>query len=272
MKKLQDKVVLITGASSGIGAALAEEFAQKGAKLALLARRFERLQALVEKIQATGAKAAAFASDVTNMESLQSTVSQTEQQLGPIDIVVANAGFGVVGDFERLTVEDYQRQFETNIYGVLKTIYATLDSLKKTQGRLVLIGSVAGYITTPKASAYAMSKYALRSLAEGLYAELAPYGISVTLISSGFVKTEIRTINNQGVYQANLKDPIPTWLRISALKAAQLIVKATISRKREQILSFHGKVALFINWMFPGLLPHIFRWRRLRKRKSSLQQ
>lgn len=268
MKKLHNKIVFITGASSGIGEALAEAFAANGAHVALLARRFERLQHLAKKLQSTGVKAVAFNSDVTKAETLQAAVEGTHQQLGLIDIVVANAGFGVVGKVEDLSIEDYQRQFETNVYGVLKTLYATLDDLKKTRGRLVIIGSVAGYISVPKTSAYSMSKYAIRALTEALYAELAPFGISVTLISPGFIKTEIRNVDNQGVYQAKANDPIPAWLRVSASQAANKIVKAVIARKREQVISVHGKVALCFNALFPGLLPHLFRRRSLRKTSS----
>lgn len=269
MNTLQNKVVLITGASSGIGEALAHAFAQQGATVVLAARRIERLQQMATEIKQAGGKALAVACDVTNENDLPAAVTQIHQTFGSIDIVVANAGFGVVGKFEKLHLEDYQRQFNTNVFGVLRTIYATLDDLKKTQGQLVLIGSVASYISGTKSSPYAMSKYAIRSLAESLYAELAPQGIAITLITPGFIDTEIRHVNNQGEYQLEIKKPAYQKIRMPAKQAAQIMLKAIQRKKREKVITFHGKAALFINFLFPGLMPHFFRWYTLRKFKKS---
>ncbi len=269
MNTFQNKVVFITGASSGIGEALARAFAEQGASVVLAARRIERLQQLATELKQVGSKVLAVACDVTSENDLFAAVTAVHQTFGPIDIVVANAGFGVVGSFEKLHLEDFQRQFNTNVFGVLRTIYATLEDLKKTQGQLVLIGSVAGYISAPKATPYSMSKFALRALAECLYGELAPVGIAVTLISPGFINTEIRHVDNQGQFHSDVKDPVYQKIRMPVQQAAQIMIKAILSKKREKVITFHGKVALFINFLFPGLLPHIFRWITLRKFKKS---
>src|SRR5262249_55599175 len=184
--------VLITGASSGIGAALARECASKGAALVLTARRLDRLEALCREIEAMGRQALAVPCDVTVDGDLERVASAARQRFGRIDVVVANAGFGVVGPVERLTLADYRRQLETNVFGVLRTIHATLGDLRAARGRLVVIGSVSGHIATPGASAYAMSKFAVRALAEALGHELAGDGVSVTLVSPGFVESDIR--------------------------------------------------------------------------------
>lgn len=262
----KDKVILITGASSGIGAALAKSFAQEKAKLALLARRPNKLEAIASVCKMSNSQAVALICDVCKEKELKMAVATVQQQLGAIDVVIANAGFGVVANVENLTLDDFQRQFETNVYGVLRTLYATLDDLKKTKGRLVIIGSASGHISIPKYAAYAMSKHAITALAETLYAELAPYGISVTLISPGFVKTEIRNINNLGVYEEGTRDPLPEWLRLDADKAAEIIIKAIRLRQRERIITVSGKLGVILNRIFPGLLPRFFRWQAMRKK------
>ncbi|MBS0288723.1 MAG: SDR family NAD(P)-dependent oxidoreductase [Proteobacteria bacterium] len=259
----KDKVVLITGASSGIGAALAKAFAKQGAKLALLARRQAKLEALIKELQPC--QAMAIVCDVTQDKALSHAVAQAEQTLGSLDVVIANAGFGVVDYVEKLNLSDFHRQFETNVYGVLRTIYATLDNLKKTKGRLVLIGSAAGYMSMPQYGAYTMSKHAITALAQTLFAELKPYGISVTLITPGLIKTEIRNINNFGQYEAGTRDPLPDWLRLDADKAASIMIKAIQKRQREKIITLNAKLGIWLNRLFPGLLPWFFQRKILRK-------
>ncbi len=269
-KTFKNKVVLITGASSGIGEAMARAFAAEGASLGLLARRYDRLENLVSDCQKKGGKALAIASDVTKDEDLPKAVEEIHNKLGTIDIVIANAGFGVSGFVENLNLADFQRQFETNVYGVLRTIYATLDDLKKSKGRLVIIGSGVGHISVPKASPYTMSKFAVRTLSECLYAELAPYGISVTLISPGLVKSEFRQVNNLGQYQGeDAREPIPQWLRLNTDKAANIILTAVRNRKRERIITFNAKLGVFINRLFPGLLHWYFKRQAMRKFKKK---
>lgn len=258
MKKFEDQVVLITGASSGIGAALAREFAREGAHLSISARRPDRLQSVSKEIINLGRKVFSVQCDVTcemTEEGIHSVVEKTVQQFGKIDVVIANAGYGVAGEFEKLTLEDYRRQFETNVFGVLRTLYASLEALKKTKGRFVIIGSVAGHFTNPASSAYSMSKYAVRALAEALQHELRPHGISVTLISPGLVESEFQQVDNKGVFhpEAPAKRSLPGWIFMPTAKAARQIVRAIWKRKREKIITGHGKILVFLKNHFPNL-------------------
>lgn len=253
--QFQHKNVLITGASSGIGAELARAFAKEGANLALLARRTDRLLELVAETEKQGVKAQALTCDVTQEHDQVLAVEKVHASLGIIDVVVANAGFGVVDDFEKLTISDFERQFETNIYGVLRTVYATLDDLKKSKGRLVIIGSALGHMVMPQYGAYCMSKFAMTALAESLYIELAVHGISVTLINPGYINTEFRNINKFGKYQEGLRPATANRTRMDADKAASIIVEATRARKRECTITLLGKVGVLIHRLFPGLLP-----------------
>src|SRR5439155_19177342 len=168
-----------------------------------------------------------------------------------LDVVVANAGFGVVGSLESLSVEDYRRQFDTNVLGVLRTIYAALPEIEKTKGRVVIIGSVAGWAASPGASAYAMSKFAVRALADAITPELGLSGVKVTLISPGFVASNIRRVDNQGTLHAGAKDPIPRWLVMTTQKAAGQILQAVARGKREAIITGHGKILVAIQRFMP---------------------
>lgn len=245
-------VVLITGASSGIGEALAREYARRGFDLALCARRLDRIEALGRELGAQGRRVLPIACDVTRREDLDRAVAETRARLGRIDTVIANAGFGVAGAFEGLSAEDYRRQFETNIYGVLHTVWAALPALKESCGKLGLIGSVTSYISLPGNSAYAMSKAAVLALGDSLFHELKPSGVSVTLIHPGFVDSEIRKVDNTGALHPHAKEPIPGWLRMPSHVAARQIYCAIERRERERVVTVHGKIAVFIKRHFPS--------------------
>ncbi|HUN62614.1 MAG TPA: SDR family NAD(P)-dependent oxidoreductase [Candidatus Sulfotelmatobacter sp.] len=250
-----NKSVLITGASSGIGEELALQLAQLDARLTLTARRRELLDALAQKIAATG-KAAPLVvpADVTHDADLPHAVSEALRVHNRLDIVIANAGFGVVGAFKKLTLEDYRRQFETNVFGLLRTVYAALPAIEKSQGNVVLIGSVAGWGATPGASPYAMSKFAVRALANSITAELALSSVKVTLISPGFVASNIRRVDNQGTLHAGANEPIPAWLVMPTDKAVRQILRAIARGQREAIITGHGKALVAIQRFAPWIL------------------
>jgi short-subunit dehydrogenase len=250
----RDKAVLVTGASSGIGAELARQLGEAGANLTLAARRRELLENVAQQIRVSGRSRPLVAEcDVTRDGDLERAVTQSVGQWGKLDIVVANAGFGVVGAMKKLSLEDYRRQFETNVFGVLRTLYAALPEIEKTRGNLVIIGSVAGWVAAPGASPYTMSKFAVRALAGSIAAELRPAGVKVTLISPGFVTSNIRRVDNQGKLQAGAEDAIPAWLVMRTDDAARQILRAVARGRREAIITGHGKmlVALerFVPWV-----------------------
>ncbi len=261
--------MLITGASSGIGAALARQFAREGADLVVAARRVDRLAALRAEVEGMGRAALAVRCDVTVDGDVERAAAAARERFGRIDVVVANAGFGVVGPVERLTLADYRRQFETNVFGVLRTVYATLADLRRARGRLVVIGSVSGHLATPDSSPYAMSKFAVRALAEALGHELAGAGVSVTLISPGFVESEIRRVDNEGALRAGVRGPVPAWLVTPTATAARRIVGAVARRRREAIITGHGRLAVFLQRHAPWLVAWGVRRFGVRSRPES---
>ncbi len=256
----QGQSVFITGASAGIGAALAEAFAQQGARVALAARRMEKIESLARRIESAGGKSLAVACDVTSRASLDAAVKTVVEAFGGIDVVVANAGFGVSGPFEKLQTGDYRRQFDTNFFGVLDTIYAVLPHLAVSKGRLGIVSSVMGRMASPSASAYCSSKFALCGLAESLYYELAERGISVTCIEPGLVATEFRKVDNEGNFHADAPDPAPNWLAISPQQAAKTILHGLEKRRFEVVVSGHGKLLLLFSRHLPWLFRAVLRW------------
>src|SRR5262252_3043950 len=250
----QGKAVLITGASSGIGEELAWQLGQAGAQLTLAARRRELLEKLAQRIAAAGTAPLVVQCDVTQDGSLQKAVDESVSHWGKLDVAIANAGFGVVGALKKLTVEDYRRQFETNVFGVLRTIYAALPEIEKSKGNIAIIGSVTGWASTPGSSPYAMSKFALRALANAITPELRLSGVKVTLVSPGFVASNIRRVDNHGQFHEGSKDSIPPWLMMPTEKAARQILGAIARGNREAIITGHGKALVFLERFMPWVI------------------
>jgi short-subunit dehydrogenase len=254
--RFQGLVALITGASSGIGAAVAREFAREGAHTVLMARRAERIEALAGELSRGGQSSLAITGDVTRDGDPERAVDLARSKFGRLDVAVANAGFSVGGRLVDLTLEDYRRQLETNVFGVLRTLYAALPELQKTQGRIVVVGSFLGMLPVPMATPYCMSKFALDALCDGISQELAPQGVSVTHILPGFVASEIYQVDNRGV---RLEAPLPRrtppgWLLLSPAQTARQIVSAAYRRKRTRIIGLHARIGIALQRHFPGLV------------------
>jgi short-subunit dehydrogenase len=238
--------VLITGASSGIGAGLAREFARRGTRVALVARRAEQLESLAAELRAAGGQASAHRADVTVDGDIARVIAELAAQGVTPNIVIANAGFGVVGRAQSLEITDFQRQFDTNVFGVLRTLHETFPALRATRGRFVIMGSVSGHLSVPGGAPYAMSKFAVRALAEALHGDLRPAGVGCTLISPGFVDSDIRRVDNSGGLHAQAHDPIPAWLRMNTAKAARIMARGILRGRREVVVTLHGKLIVFM--------------------------
>jgi len=249
------KSVLITGASSGIGRTLALQLGAAGAQLTLSARRADLLAALAAELVHAGAASPVISvGDVTRDGDPDRAVADAVSRFSKLDVVFANAGFGVVGNFERLELSDYRRQFETNVFGVLRTLKACDAQIRRQRGNVVLIGSVAGYCATPGNSAYCMSKFAIRALARSITPELARVGVAVTLISPGFVASNIRKVDNLDRFHAGAPDPLPAWLVVDTERACRQILRAVAARRAEAIITGHGKVLVAVERFAPWIL------------------
>ena len=249
-----EPAVLITGASSGIGAGLAREFVRRGLRVALVARRVEQLETLAAELRQAGGRATAHAGDVTVDGDIGRVVAALAAQNIVPSIVVANARFWIVGKVQNLSQSDYRRQLETNFFGVLRTFQESFEALKRAQGRFVIMGSVAGHISAPGGSPYAVSKFAVRALAEALHGDLKGTGVGCTLVSPGFVDSDIRRTDNRGGFHPEAPDPIPAWLRMRTDQAARIMVRGILAGKREVKVTFHGKIMIFVGRHLSGLM------------------
>lgn len=249
-ERFLDQVVWITGASSGIGEALAREFYAQGALVALSSRRVERLDMLKASL---GPKAFVYPLDITDSQEAKNTADQIAQDLGHIHVAVANAGYGVQGPFMSLDEEVWRKQYETNVFGTIWTLKAAIPHVIKNKGRIALTSSVAAKMALKNSSAYSSSKAALTGIANALYQELYALGVSVTNLVPGIIESEICQIDNQGNFQENTQDPRPKFLMCSAPKAAKDMAEAIYLRKREAVITGHGKAAAFLADHLPSL-------------------
>jgi NADP-dependent 3-hydroxy acid dehydrogenase YdfG len=187
---VKDKVVVITGASSGLGEATARRLVQHGAKLVLGARRLDRLQALARELSL--GEDAAVQTDVTQCEQVRHLVDHAARSHGRIDVIINNAGLMPHSPLERGKVQDWDRMIDVNLKGVLYGIAAALPHMKaQRSGHIINVSSVAGHKVRPGSAVYAATKTAVRVLSEGLRQEVKPYNIRTTVISPGAVATEL---------------------------------------------------------------------------------
>jgi len=190
--KIRGKVVVITGASSGLGEAAARLLSAQGATVVLGARRSDRLQSLADELSGSGGKALAVATDVTHRNQVKRLVDAAAQKFGRVDVMINNAGIMPRAPLERLTIDDWDRTIDVNIKGVLYGIAAALPHMKKQKsGHMIFVSSVAGHKIGPDFAVYAATKHAVRALAEGFRQEVKPYNIRTTIISPGAVATEL---------------------------------------------------------------------------------
>jgi len=254
MTNTEEKVVWITGASSGIGKAMAFEWARLGYKVVISARRKELLEEIARDIKSLGHQALVVPVDVMEEESIQNAVQSIVNTWGRLDVAVANAGFGVFGSIDKLTNEDWIRQLQGNVVGLALTVKYALPHLKKNQGRIGLVGSVGAYLPNPNVGAYGASKAAVHSIGLTLQVELMGTGVSCTTIHPGFVVSEIAKIDNEGIWHPERPDPRPANLMWPTDKAAKVMVKAIVSRRRNYIFTTHGRVIVWLQRWFPGLV------------------
>ncbi len=189
---IQGKVVVITGASSGLGEATARDLSAQGATVVLGARRADRIEALADELTRRGGKALAVPTDVIHSEQVKKLVDAAVQKYGRIDVMINNAGLMPQSPLERLRIDEWDRMIDVNIKGVLYGIAAALPYMKQQKsGHIINVSSVAGHKVRAGGAVYAATKHAVLALSEGLRQEVKPYNIRTTVISPGAVATEL---------------------------------------------------------------------------------
>ncbi len=246
----EGRVVLITGASSGIGAATARLLARQGMRVVLTARRQDRLEALAREIEREGGAALAIPADLSDPSAREALVDQVEACWGPVEVLINNAGFGYYATVEDTPWEVVRRMFEVNILAMIHLTQRVVPGMRRLgRGHILNIASVAGYISTPPLTVYSATKFAVVGFSEGLRRELEPHGIHVTVISPGPVRTEF------GRAASGLEvDPgeVPGGLAPEAI--ARAIARALRRPVPEIVIPARYIPAIWINRALPRLV------------------
>jgi short-subunit dehydrogenase len=261
---LRGKVVFITGGSRGLGLAMAEEFARRGAEIAICARDAEELERARQTIEReTGGKVMTFVCDVSDREQVESTVQKVHTHFGSIDVLVNNAGIISVGPVENQTLTDFEEAMNVNFWS---QVYATLAVLpemrRKGEARVVNITSIGGKVSVPHLLPYSCSKFAAVAFSEGLRAELAKTGVKVVTVAPGLMRTgshinaEFKGKHSQEFTWFSLSGTNP-MTSISVSRAAKQIVDATVSGRAELIITWQAELLARFHGLAPGLTTEI---------------
>jgi len=257
---MKDSVVIITGASKGIGAELARQLAAKGARLALAARDRDGLERVAAECAALGAKAEAIVTDVAVEEDCRRLVERTVAAFGRIDTLVNNAGATMWARFEDIRdMSILERIMKVNYLGAVYCTHHALPHLKASRGRLVGISSLAGRTGVPTRTGYAASKHAMMGFFDSLRIELADTGVTVTMICPGFVSTGIRENATGPDGKPILVSPVKEGEVMGVEECARMTLKAIEARQRELVMTARGRIGLFLKLVAPGLIDRIAR-------------
>jgi short-subunit dehydrogenase len=252
---MKDNVVMITGASKGIGAEMARQLAAGGARIALAARDLPALEQVAAECRARGATAEAIACDVTVDADCRRLAERTVAAFGRIDTLVNNAGATMWARFDEITdVEALARIMDVNYMGAVRCTHHALPHLKASRGRLAGIASLTGLTGVPTRSGYAASKHAMRGFFDSLRIELEDSGVSVTMVYPGFVATGIRENCTGADGKPALIDPVDKARVMSVQECTRLIVRAIETRKREEVMTMKGKFGQWLRLIAPKVI------------------
>ena len=254
---IKSKVVIVTGASSGIGEATARQFGREGAKVVLAARRLDRLEALAQEINdmGTGAETLVAEADLSRLEDIQSLIGKTMDTFGRIDVLVNNAGFGRLDWLEKLDPKkDIEAQFDVNVLGVVQTTRQALPvMIEQRAGHIINMCSMAGLVATPTYTIYAACKHAVHGFSEALRREVKPWGIDVSMIYPGGVATEFA--HNAGI-KRKTQATTPKFLLLSAEDVGRAVVQLVRHPRAMWIIPRLWSVTALINKLFPSFVDY----------------
>ena len=252
-----DKVVIITGASSGIGKACALEFADKGAKVVLAARNENELLKVKNSIIKMGGEASFKKTDIRRIDDCKDLIDKTIGEYGKIDVLINNAGVSMRASFEDLDLRIIKEMIDTNFYGAVYCTKFALPHLLNQKGTIICVSSISGLTPLPGRTGYCASKHAMDGFFNTLRLENSKKGLNVLVVHPGFTSSNIR---NSALDKNNHKQketPRNEERMMSSQKVAQKIVKAVIKRKRDLILTPQGKLVVWLYRKFPGMTDRI---------------
>lgn len=250
-----ENVVIITGASSGIGRGLALQLAEQGAWLVLAARDEERLQAVADECEQRGGVTLVVRTDVANKEDCRNLINQTIATFGRIDTLINNAGITMWARFEDISdFEPFENIMKVNYLGSVYCTHYALPHLKESRGRIVGISSLTGKTGVPTRSAYAASKHAMAGFFDSLRIELMGTGVTITMIYPGFVASEVRSRALGPDGKPLGESPVQEDKVMTVEECATIIIKAMAKRKREVVMTTLGKVGQWLKLIAPSLV------------------
>jgi short-subunit dehydrogenase len=255
---LEDKVVIITGASSGIGRELAHQLADRDAWLVLAARREDRLESVKVECLQRGGRAIVVPTDVCEPYQCARLVQRTLEAFGRIDVLVNDAGITMWATFDEVSdLAIFDQIMRTNYLGSVYCTYYALPSLKQFHGQIVGISSLTGKTGVPTRSGYAASKHAMAGFFDSLRIEMAPYGVSVSMIYPGFVASEVRAQALGPDGKSLVTSPVKEGQVMTAQTCARLILEVMQNRKRELVMTLRGKLGQWLKLIAPALVDRI---------------
>lgn len=266
--KFKNTIVLITGATSGIGLACAEVFGREGAKLAITGRNLDKLNETSERLRRQNIPVLPILADAALERDNEQMALATLKHYGRIDILINNAGISMRALFQDLSMEVFRKVMDTNFMG---TVYATnycLPAILASKGSIIGISSINGYRGTPARTAYTASKYAMNGFFEALRTEVMKQGVHVLVVAPGFTASNIRNSALTGDGTAQGESPRDEGKMMTAEAVAEKLMKSTLNRKRDLILTGQGKLAVFLNKWIPGILDDIV-YKQMAKEKDS---
>ena len=252
---MKNKVVIITGASSGIGKALAYEFAKQGASICLAARNLEMLEKVQKDLENQGVKALSVQTDVTKEDDCRNLITKTIEYFSKIDILINNAGISMRAILDDLDISVIEKVMNVNFWGTVYCTKYALPYIQSTKGSIVGVISIAGYLGLPGRTGYSASKFAVRGFLDTVRVENLKKDVHVMLAAPGFTASNIRNeaLNAAGGKQG--ESPRNEEKMMSAERCAEIIVCGIRKRTREVIMTFvEGKVAVFLQKWWPTLL------------------
>jgi short-subunit dehydrogenase len=256
-RNMKDKIVLITGGSSGIGKALAFEFGRKGSRVVITARNEDRLRDVETELNEHGIEALAIPADSSKLSDNEKIIKKVVEQFGRLDVLINNAGISMRALFEDLDLEVFERLMNINFNGAVYMTKCALPHILKSGGSIVGISSINGHRGTPARTAYTASKFAMNGFFEALRTEVMKRGVHILVVSPGFTSSNIRNaaLNAEGRSQG--ESPRNESKMMSSEEAARRIYRAVVKRKRDLVLTRKGKMAVFLNKFVPGILDRV---------------
>lgn len=251
---MKDKVVVITGGSSGIGKALAEEFGNKGSKIVITGRKQDALDEALESLKSQGIEALAIQGDVSKEEDNKIMAEEALKAFGKIDILINNAGISMRAPFIDVDLDVIRKVMDINYWGAIYATKYCLPEVLKNKGSIIGISSIAGFRGLPGRVGYSSSKFALQGFLESLRTELSKTGVHVLTACPGFTASNIRKTSLTSDGSSQGESPREEQKMMTAEECASIIYKATIKRKKYVIMTTQGKFTVFMNKWFPGFM------------------